>query len=166
MDYKHNSFTIIGGKYLHGNISHMDYGTHFIINIINNSHTRCLVNLFIDDKDMGNFLITPYNTIQVDRSVYNNKLFTFYRTDLLNSKEKHGPGKYINGFIKIIFTPEKLNGKKIYLTKPIYIKNPYNPVTYIETTIPLQLNHCKQTIMSYNIINTNDNSINDTINNQ
>jgi hypothetical protein len=102
------------------------HGKHYKVVLSNKNNTRCYVNLSIDGKEQGTWIINPHSTIELERPSYDNGKFTFYE---LGSKEARKGGLQNNhdlGLITAVFTPEK---KTI---TPL----PFFPISWEPTTYP------------------------------
>jgi hypothetical protein len=105
------SFRIHGGNHKHNRYVEMKHGQQYSVLMHNNTNISCRATLKIDGEHMGNFYISPNESINIDRPVHSAKVFTFYRTDRINpTPHRTGiiPGNPINGLVEVTFVPSKI----------------------------------------------------------
>jgi hypothetical protein len=112
------SFTIQGGKHKHNRYFEMKHGQKYSVLLNNNTNTSCRATLKIDGEYMGNFFISAYYSININRPAHSSKIFTFYKINRINPSSYHSgiiPGNPMNGLVEVTFVPSKS-----------YIYNSYN----------------------------------------
>lgn len=96
----------------------LPHKTKYSIELKNSSSSRCDAHVFIDGEEVGIWRVNSYSSINIDRPVYTNRQFTFYKKGTYQSK-KAGMinDREDNGLIKVVFKPEKeyLLSRKSYV---------------------------------------------------
>jgi hypothetical protein len=114
----------------------MEHGQCYKVILENKTSKKCQASLKIDGNHIADYIMSPYQTIHIERPVDSFKKFTFYRADAsypLSSQTGIIAGKYENGVVEATFTPEKEFNYDIPIvalydySKPQYpYSNPYS----------------------------------------
>jgi hypothetical protein len=107
MQFENFGLTIRGGNEDANGYVVMNHGQQYEVILSNNRPTRCNTALSIDGKEVGVYRIEGRSSITLERPLYDQGHFTFYKQNSVEGQAAHLPLGDVLGLVQAVFTPER-----------------------------------------------------------